>query len=182
MTDNASTSPDTETPSPESTPERIDLKDAKPASTKKKKRQPILVYLGIVCLLVAIYVGWRVADRKKWFTGPASNLLALREGPDLVKWATWLRDNGGPNCKAIADMLTSETLPPLLQEHKISNLDDLALALSQEGGLSAACEEELVGTWSTAAWVLALCGIGLIILDMLREKGMLPGGKPRPPA
>jgi len=178
MTDNASTSPDTETPSPESTPEPIDLKGAKPTSAKKKKRQPILVYLGIVCLLLAIYVGWRVAEDKKMFTAPAANLLALREGPDLVRWADWLRDHGGPNCKAIADMLTSETLPPLLQEYRISNLDDLALTLGQEGGLSAACEKELVGTWSTAAWVLALGGIGLIILDMLREKGMLPGGKP----
>jgi len=177
MTENgASSSPDPQTASDQAAP----TTPTKPRRPKKTKSQPVLVWLGIVCLLVAAFVGWRTADRKKRFQLVANRLddPVIREPQVLKDWAKELRQNGGVTCQAIAEMLTAGEVPPLLQGYKVADLDSLSAAVRQGGPLYPICEKELIGTLNTAAWALALIGIGLILLDILREKGVL-GGKKR---
>ena len=81
--------------------------------------------------------------------------------------------------EAIVVMLTEEKLPELLEARGITGFEDLTLAMSVGSPLFAECEQELIGRLNMIAWILALGGIGLILLDVLRERGMLGGAKPK---
>jgi hypothetical protein len=146
---------------------------------KKKKSQAYLVWIGIVFLVGGAFAGWRAADRKAWFEAGANNLSIMRNEPALKQWTDKLRQYGGPTCLAIVEMLTGEQLPPLLKEKGVNNFDDLALLLAEGGKLYEECRGELTDTYNLVAWILALAGLGMILLDILREKGILPGRKPK---
>lgn len=184
MTDNDATpvEPGEDTsPAPKSAeqPEASTAAEQPKPRPAKRGSQPILVWLGIGCLLVAVFVGWKVSDRKKWFQ-PVANRLndpLIREGQVLQEWSAKLRETGGPMCNAIADMLTEQKLSPLLKERGVTNFEELSIAVAETGPLYPICERELTRNWSMAAWILALGGIGLIVLDVLRERGMLGGKK-----
>ncbi len=197
MTDNESTSPESTPEATEASPEETapETEEASSATEEaggstgparepakpKSKDQPILVWLGIACLLLAAFVGWRAAERKKWFRPVAERLSepVIQEGQVMEEWATKLRQQGGPHCKAIAEMILDEQLPPLLEQRGITNLEELAVALLEtgRGSLSHICEKELSGSYNRIAWILAVVGICLILLDVLKERGMLSGRK-----
>ncbi len=203
MTDNTSSSPEPETPSPEPsaaltegaspTPGSSDEPDAQagaevvspePAGPKKKKAQPVLVWLGIVCLLAGALASWRTSKRTEWFAPIAKRLddPMIREGTALSEWTAKLREDGGPMCHAIAEMLTGETLPPVLKDRGIANLEDLCEAVDENGELHAICMEELIGSSNIIAWCLALAGIALILLDIIRERARASRRRDQAPA
>jgi hypothetical protein len=147
-----------------------------PTAPTPKKPKAVLVWMGIACLLLGALAAWQAKDSKKWFDPIGKSLTIYRDQSDLMKeWTDRLQAEGGPMCKAIATMLTSENLPDLLKARGINNFDDLAIALTDAspGSLVAVCEKELSGQLNIISWVLALAGIGLILLDVLREQGML---------
>ncbi|MBN1343702.1 MAG: hypothetical protein JXQ73_13525 [Phycisphaerae bacterium] len=189
MTDSESPAPDsTSQPldaeaEPKSVPAEEPASPAKSAADKKKKEkapQPVLVWLGIACLLIGAFVGWRAADRKSKYRTIANRLNdpVILGSQALKDWSAILRSSGGPTCEAVVVMLTEERLPDALQARGIASIEDLSIAMAEGGQLSSICEQELIGQLNMIAWVFALGGIGLILLDVLRERGMLGGGKP----
>jgi hypothetical protein len=180
MTDNPPVTPETE-----SQPVETDRPSSKPTSHpktsgpthKKGKSQPLIVWAGIVCLLVAAFAGWQAVQWKKWFPAGAKNLTIIRGQQAMTEWAAKLRENGGPMCNDIAQMVTEEKLPESLRERGITNLEDLSFALAEGGQLYPICARELTGQWNRVAWGLALFGIALILIDVLRERGVLGGTK-----
>lgn len=154
----------------------------KPAPRRKAKSQPYLVWIGIVCLLAGAFAGWRVAERKRWYVPGAKNLTVMRNEPAMKEWTDKLREHGGPMCQAVADMLVGEQLPESIKERGINNFEDLTVAMTEGEELFKVCQQELIRSWDYAAWALAIAGFGMILLDILREKRMLPGQKRTPPA
>ncbi len=141
------------------------------------KNQPILVWLGIICLLAAAFVGWQSANRKKWFRGGASNVTLIVGQQAMDEWTAKLNEHGGTYCNAVATMLTGNKLPEELKAIGVKDLDSLAIALGEGGSLRELCEQELTGSLDMLAWGLSLGGIALILIDVLKERGMLGGGK-----
>jgi len=148
-----------------------------------RRDQAFLVWAGIACLIVAAVMGYQVAKRKDAFKTIVRHLSdpRNRDGNLMNDWAGRLRSNGGPTCKAIADMITSEQVPDLLKQKGISNLDDLLIAAGEGGELGPVCQSELTRQLNLLAWALALGGIALIGLDILRERGKVGGRKSSPP-
>jgi len=141
----------------------------------KGRSQAILVYAGIVCLIVGAVAGWQVSKRKqtlisvvRFFQSDPQNREKYPQA--LNEWVGALRGKGGPYCKAIADLITSEQVPDLLREKNIRNFDDMLNAVGEGGELASVCEGEMTNQLNYAAWALALGGIGLIGLDILRDR------------
>ncbi len=177
MTENDATSPEMDATPPgqasETTGELAVQTTAPSAPARKKTRsQPILVWVGIACLLGGALIGWQVSERERLFRALANQLddPVIQESPALTEWADRIREKGGPTCHAVADMLTSDTLPPLLKGEGVNNREDLYQAVTEGGKLHDRCVKELTSTWSIIAWVLAISGIVLILSDILRER------------
>jgi hypothetical protein len=147
-----------------------------------RKSQAVLVYAGIACLVVGAIAGYQSSKRKKEFSAVVRVMSDSRnrQGGVLTEWANQLRSRGGPCCKAIADLITTEQVPDLLKEKGVSSFDEMLEAVGEGGVLAQTCEKELTSQLDMLAWALALGGIALIGLDVLRERGKLGGKKPSP--